>query len=270
MISNNTKVWLLLLLSSLLWLFFGYEFGDRLGLLLGFIAALLFNVFSFYHDETKLLSQLNANPVRGQDAWGLSEKVSRFSQIMNVPLPQIFVIPHPSINSCCITGAFGKKYLGFTSGLLDLLNEEELEAVVANQLCHTRRLDSIRFGVGNAIANSILGLGYFVDSFFPKNVKFFITLLAPVAWFVTRLSYGDKPLFASDLEAAKLLDSRIKLGEVLWRMEGLAQTLPITPPPCTSHLFMVNPTGQSHKRTWFTSHPEIEVRLKRLLGYYPI
>ena len=209
-------------------------------------------------------------PIRGQDAWGLCEKVSRFSQILGSPTPQIFVIPHQSVNSCCITGAFGKKYLGFTSGMLQSLNGEELEVAVANQVCHSRRFDSVRFGVTNTISNSILGAGYFLDAFLPKNVKFFVPFLARIIWFISHLAYNEKPLFDCDLTAAKLINSRLKLGEILWRMEGLAQTKPLDPPPCTSHFFMVSPEGYSKKDLWLSSHPKAEVRLKRLLGYYPV
>ena len=270
MVSNNTKVWLFILLISLLWLFFGYEIGERLGLLFGFLSAILFNFFVFYHDESKVLAQLNAVLFRGQDAWGLNEKVQRLSHQLNIPAPKIYITPHAAINTFCVTGTLGKKSLGFTSGLLQTFNDEELEAVVANQLCHTKRFDSVRFGIGNSISNSILGVGYFLDTLLPKNVKFFIPILTPLAWIFIRLAYGDKPIFENDLTAAKLLDSRLKLGEVLWRLEGIAKTRPLHPPPCTSHLFMVNPEGMSQKNLFLKSHPAVDLRLKRLLGYYPI
>ena len=76
-------------------------------------------------------------------------------------------------------------------------------------------------------------------------------------------------IFENDLQAAELIHDRFRLAEVLWRLEGLAQTQPLHPPPCSSHLFIVNPEGYRQKLL-FKSHPSIEVRLQKLMGYYPI
>ncbi|RZJ24374.1 MAG: heat-shock protein, partial [Flavobacterium sp.] len=80
-----------------------------------------------------------------------------------------------------------------------------------------------------------------------------------------RLSHN----FQNDLQAAELLHDRFRLAEVLWKLEGLAQTQPMKAPPCSSHLFIVNPEGYN-QRLFLKSHPSIQVRLQKLMGYYPI
>lgn len=270
MINNNTKVWIFILTSSLALLVVGYQLGERLGLLIGFFLALLLNFFVFFYGESRVLAKLNAKRVRGQDSWGLIDKVEKISAQLHMPPPAVYITPHASANAFCVGHSWKKGSLGFTAGLLKKFNDEELEAVVAHQICHIRRLDTFAFGVSSTMANSVVGLGQFLDSLLPYKLQFFMPLLSPVGWFIIKCVVVEKSFFENDLMASDLLESRGRLGEVLWRMEGLAQTEPLDIPPCTSHLFMVNPEGFHQKNLFLKSHPGIETRLKKLMGYYPI
>nr|WP_295905950.1 M56 family metallopeptidase [uncultured Bdellovibrio sp.] len=270
MINNNTKVWIFILTSSLALLIAGYQLGERLGLLIGFFLALFLNFFVFFYGESRVLAKLNAKRMKGQDAWGLIDKVQKMSAKLRMPVPAIYITPHSSANAFCVGQSWKRSSLGFTVGLLQKLDDKELEAVVAHQLCHIRRLDTFAFGVTSTIANSVVGLGQFLDNFLPYKLQFFMPLFSPIGWFIIKSVVGEKSFFENDLMASELLENRHQLGEVLWRMEGLAQTQPLEIPPCTSHLFMVNPEGFNQKNLFLKSHPAIEVRLQKLMGYYPI
>ncbi|MEN0057796.1 MAG: M56 family metallopeptidase [Bdellovibrio sp.] len=270
MINNNTKVWIFIVVSSLALLIVGYQLGDRLGLLIGFLLALLLNFFVFFYGESRVLAKLHARRIKGQDAWGLIEKVEKISAQLRMPPPALYVTPHASANAFCVGHSWKRGSLGFTAGLLQKLNDAELEAVVAHQICHIRRLDTFSFGVSSTLANSVVGLGQFLDSLLPYNLQFFMPLLSPVGWLIIKFVVVEKSFFENDLMAAGILESRNRLGEVLWRLEGLAQTQPLEVPPCTSHLFMVNPEGLRQKNLFLKSHPNIEVRLQKLMGYYPV
>ncbi|WP_374029963.1 M56 family metallopeptidase [Bdellovibrio bacteriovorus] len=270
MINNNTKVWIFILVSSLALLVLGYQLGERLGLLIGFLFALFLNFFVFFYGESRVLAKLNAKRVRGQDAWGLIDKVEKMAAQLRMPTPAIYVTPHSSANAFCVGHSWKRGSLGFTAGLLQKLDERELEAVVAHQICHIRRLDTFAFSVSSTLANSVVGLGQFLDSFLPYKLQFFMPLLSPIGWLIIKGVVVEKTFFENDLMASELLENRNRLGEVLWRMEGLAQTHPLEVPPCTSHLFMVNPEGFEQKNLFLKSHPAIEVRLQKLMGYYPI
>ena len=150
------------------------------------------------------------------------------------------------------------------------LEEDELEAVVAHQLCHIRRLDTFGFSVSSTLANSVVGLGQFLDSFLPQKLRFFAPLFSPLGWLIIKLVVGEKSFFENDLLASQLVGDRHRLGEALWRLEGLAQTKPLEIPPCTSHLFMVDPEGIKQRNLFLKSHPPIAIRLQKLMGYYPI
>lgn len=270
MMNNNTKVWIFILSTSLALLIAGYELGERLGLLIGFFAAITINFFVLFYGETRILVKLQAHPLKGQDPWGLVDKVDRLAQQLQIQTPNIYLTPHKSANAFCVGQSWRNGALGFTTGLLQKLNEEELEAVIAHQLCHIRRLDTFAYGVSSTVANSIVGLGQFLDSLLPYKLQFFMPILSPLGWFIIKLVVGEKTIYDNDSMAAKLLNNRSQLGAVLWRLEGLSETLPLEVPPCTSHLFMVNPEGLKQRNMFLKSHPAIEARLKKLMGYYPI
>lgn len=270
MINNNTKVWIFILISSLALLIIGYQVGERLGLLIGFLLAVSMNFFVFFYGESRVLSKLKAKRLKGQDAWGLIAKVEKMSAQVGMPAPAVFVTPHASANAFCVGQSWKRSSLAFTIGLLETLNDAELDAVVAHQICHIRRLDNFAFGVSSVFANSIVGLGQFLDSVLPYKLQFFMPLLSPIGWVIIKSAVREKSYFENDLMASELLENRALLGEVLWRMERLAQTQPLEIPPCTSHLFIVNPEGFKQKNLFLRSHPSIEVRLQKLMGYYPI
>lgn len=270
MTNNSTKVWISVLLSSLAFLIIGYQLGERLGLLIGFLFALVINFFVFYYGDNRILAKLNATRLKGQDAWGLTEKVKHLSKKLGMPAPTIYITPHKSVSAFCVGQTWKAGSLGFTSGLLDKLNDQELESVIAHQLCHIHNLDTFAFGVASTLANSIVGLGQFLDSLLPYKLNFFMPLLSPIGWMIIKTVAVEKKFYENDLMAADLLEDRRNLGETLWRLEGLAQTKPLEIPPCTSHLFIVNPEGFKQKNLFLKSHPSIEVRLQKLMGYYPI
>ncbi|MGZ3772745.1 MAG: M48 family metalloprotease [Pseudobdellovibrionaceae bacterium] len=270
MTNNSTKVWITILTSSLIFLIVGYQLGERLGLLIGFLLAILLNFFVFYYGDNHILAKLNAIKIKGQDAWGITEKVQRLSTKLGMPEPTIYVTPHMSINAFCVGHSWKVGSLGLTTGLLQKLSDEELESVIAHQLCHIYNLNTFAFGLASTLANSIVGFGQFLDSFLPYKLQFFKPLFSPLGWVIIKSVVAEKSFFKNDLMAAELLEDRMRLGEILWRLEGLSQTKPLVIPPCTSHLFMVNPEGFKQKNLFLKSHPAIEIRLQKLMGYYPI
>lgn len=268
--NTSTKVWVFILSSSLAFLVLGYQFGERLGLMIGFFFALLLNFMVFFYGESRVLAKLNAKRLKGQDAWGVLILVERLSAELGVPVPAVYLIPSPAANAFAVGHSWRRGALGFTQGLLQTLEPEELEAAVAHQLCHIRRLDTFAFGVSSTLANSVVGLGQFLDSFLPYRLQFFMPLFSPLGWLIIKTVVGEKSFFENDLMASQLVGDRHKLGEALWRLEGLAQTKPLVIPACTSHLFMVNPEGIRQRNMFLKSHPPIEIRIQKLMGYYPI
>lgn len=275
--NNSTKVWIFVVGASLFFLLLGYNLGSRTGLLLGFLAALVLNILVFFYGENQLLAAMQAEELNGQDPWGLIDRVRTMSRELGIITPHIYLSPQVSVSAFCVGHSWRRSSVCFTRGLLHSLNTEEVDAVIAHQLCHIRRLDTFSFGVSSTLANAVVGLGQVLDSFWPTNFlqqkqrhQIFSSLLSPFGWLIIKLVAGQKAFYENDLMASQLIQDRLRLGQVLWRLEGLSQTQPLQVPPCTSHLFIVNPEGFGQKNFFLKSHPSIESRLKKLLGYYPV
>lgn len=268
--TNSTKVWIFIVSSSLALLVLGYQFGERIGLLIGFSLAIFLNFLVFFYGENRVLTKLKARQLLGQDAWGLLDLTEELSRQLGMPTPTVYIAPQESATAFCVGHSWKKSSLCFTLGLVQKLKADELRTVVAHQLCHIRRLDSFAFGVTSILANAVVGIGKFLDSFLPPQLRVFMTLMSPLGWLIIKSVVGQKSFYENDFMASELLHDRRLLGEVLWRLEGLAQTQPLQIPPCTSHLFIVNPEGFEQKNLFLKSHPRIEIRLQKLLGYYPI
>lgn len=274
---NSTKVWIFILISSLTLLILGYELGERIGLFVGFLCAVSLNFFVFFYGESNILLSLHAKQIKGQDAWGLEEILEKYSAHLGIHPPDLYLVPSETETAFCVNHLWRKGSLAITTGLVKNFSKEDLEAVLAYQLCSLNKLDSFMVGVTSTLANALVGLGLLLDHFWPPNYfllrsqkqKPFLRLLTPVGWGLIKLANGHKRFYENDLQAAELIHDRFRMAEVLWRLEGLAQTQPLRPPPCSSHLFIVNPEGYRQKLL-FKSHPSIEVRLQKLMGYYPI
>lgn len=274
--SNPTKVWLFILFTSIAFIVTGHQLADRLGLFLGLVFSLSMNFFLFFHGENRLLEKLGAQRWQGQDPWGLNGTLSQVCQQLGIKKPMLCVFENKTVTAFSLSLPWGKSSIAFSTGLLKKLSPEEIETVVVHQISHIRRLDSFLFGVSSLLANSIVGIGDFLDRFwipnffFQKKQPVFRAILSPLGWLIIKSVISNKIFYENDLVAAELIKSRRRLAEVLWRLESLAENNPQLVPACTSHLFIVNPEGLLQKNLFLKSHPPTSDRIKRLIGYYPI
>lgn len=265
--NNSTKVWLFILGTSLFLLVLGYQLGGRLGLFIGFLMAIAFNIMIFFFGEDRLLTKMSARPAKGQDAWGLNSKAERFSNLVGIECPRIYIFPSESITCFCTSQRLGRGSIAFSEGLLLRLRDEELEAIVAHQICQINRMDNFAFSASSTIANSLVGFGSLLDRYLP--FRFFETLLSPLGWLIIKPISPANSFYQTDTATIELLDNRFVLGKVLWKLEGYAQSLPLDIPPCTSHLFITHPQSIQQKNIFLKLHPPIEFRLQNLMGYFP-
>jgi heat shock protein HtpX len=220
---------------------------------------------------------LNAKQIQGQDPWDLGEILQKYSDHLGLNPPDLYLIPSEIETAFCVNHLWRKGSIALTSGLVQKFCKEDLEAVIAYQLCNLNKLDSFVIGVTSTLANALMGLGRLLDHFWPPNYFLlknqkqhpFLRICTPLGWSLIKIANGHKRYYEYDLQAAELIHDRFRMAEILWRLEGLAQAQPLRPPPCSSHLFIVNPEGYRQKFL-FKSHPSIEDRLQKLMGYYPI
>ena len=234
--------------------------------------AIGLNTLVFFWGESRILSRFGAKPLQGNDPWGLRSLIEKLSIQLGIYPPALYVMEASTATAFSFGFSLKKPCVCVSTALLEKLSPAELEAVMAQQLCHVSRMDSFLFGVTGVLANSLMNLGEFLDSFWPprfffeKRQKPFLTLLSPLGWLIIRGVVSRSTYYDNDRAAAHLISSRERLGEVLWRLEGLAQTRPLQVPPCTAHFFIVNPEGNRQKNPFFRTHPPLNERLRTLMG----
>lgn len=267
MTSNLTKVWLFILGTAFLILVLGYQLGGRLGLLAAFGVTLALNVLIFFFGDQKIISELKAQQIQGQDPFGTLEIVRAIAQKLKMPTPKVYLFESNLPTSFTVGHSWQRPSLGLSESLLKKLNTQEIECVVAHQLCRIKRWDSFSYSVTSTLANTLLGLGQFIDRFLPFQVL--TVLLTPLSWIVIKMIVRDKNIFINDQEASKVLSDRFLLGRTLWKLQGYAENNPLQISPCLGHLFIVDPQASSQKNFFTSFHPKIQTRLSRLMGYYP-
>jgi heat shock protein HtpX len=141
------SVWLFILSSSLVLLWVGYTFGERSGLFFGLVASVLLNLLIFVFGESNLIEFFEAEPVRGQDPWGLQDSLAQLSEALGIDVPSVYVFEHNSANGFTIGIPWKPSAIGLSSALLGKLNENERRAVLAYLLVQVKQSETFSNGV---------------------------------------------------------------------------------------------------------------------------
>lgn len=255
----------------------GFHFAGRMGLFIGFLFTVSFHCLIFFYGNSQLLSYLDAQLLEGQDPWDLQNLLRRHSMLLQIPKPRLYISDSPGSFAFSLGQSWQRSSVCVSTGLLNHLSPDEVEAVIAHQICHIHRLNTFGFGVAHVVSFSLVGLGRLLDQIFMPVAKIqnqihrpFTNIISPLAWLILKMAVTDKVYFQNDEMAAQLLNDRRYLAEALWKLNGLCTSYPMTLPPCSNHFFMVNPMGLKENNWFLLAHPKVDVRIKKLIGYFPL
>src|SRR5436190_20646946 len=157
--ANGLKTAFLLATLTGLFLFLGDHFGGQNGLTIGLIVSALLNLVSYFFSDKIALSMYRAQPVTREQLPRVYSVVERLTQRANLPMPKIYVIPNESPNAFA-TGRNSKHAsVAVTQGILNLLDDEELEGVLAHELGHVRNRDILISSIAATLAGAITWAG---------------------------------------------------------------------------------------------------------------
>lgn len=267
-------LWLFVVLSSFLILWFGYYFFERLGLFLGLLVSIALNLSFFVFGKSPLVYFFQAQHYKGQDPWGLNSMIADISRQLEMPAPQLFVFESPSANAFTSGIPWQGRLIGLSSSLIKKFSQEEKKAILVYLLVQIRFSENFWVGFSTMVTNTLVGIATTIDKYWPPNFFFekrskpLLSVVAPLGWFIIRWARPPRRYVYVDLLASEILQDRKTLSRVLWRLEGLALTSPLQVPPCSGHLFIVDPDSSSS--FFLKSHPSMKYRLEKLMGYYPI
>jgi heat shock protein HtpX len=275
---NGLKTVLLLGVLSGLLLAGGEMFGGRNGLYIALAIAVALNFFSYFFSDKMALAMYSAQPVTPQENSEVYARVSgivqSLAQRMGLPMPKLWLIQDPSPNAFATGRNPQHASVAFTAGILQLMNDQELEGVVAHELGHVKNRDILTSSVAATIAAAITVLARMAfwfggsrddrDRGSPWGALATL-ILAPIAAMLIQMAISRTREYAADETSAHVTHNPGELISALGKLETYSKRIPMQDVnPATAHLFIIKPfSGQSMMRL-FSTHPATEDRIARL------
>ncbi|BAI81446.1 peptidase, M48 family [Deferribacter desulfuricans SSM1] len=275
---NTIKTALLLGLLTVLFIFIGGLLGGRTGMMIAFIFALGMNFFSYWFSDKIVLSLYRAKQVTESEAPRLYAIVRRLTQKAGLPMPKIYIIQSPTPNAFATGRNPSHAAVAVTTGILELLDEDELEGVIGHELAHIYGRDILISTIAASIAGAVMMLadwarwafifGGFRSDDDDNPVGAFAALIAmiiaPIAALLIQMAVSRSREYLADERGAKLTGKPLALANALRKIAYGVQAAPMDANPATAHMFIMNPLSGRNILNLFSTHPPVEERIKRL------
>ena len=280
---NMLKTTLLLATLTGLLVIVGQMVGGTSGMIIAFIFAVIMNFGTYWYSDKIVLKMYRAQEVTATDYPELYGIVQKLTLRANLPMPKVYIV-NTSMPNAFATGRNPQHAaVAATTGILGLLNAEELEGVLAHELAHVKNRDTLISAVAATIAGVITMLATWAqwaaifggiggrDNQGSGNIIGFIALaiVAPIAATIIQLAISRSREFAADAEGARISQKPWALANALEKLEyGSAHYRErkgdVHASESTAHMFIVNPLKGSSLMNLFRTHPVTEERIKRL------
>jgi heat shock protein HtpX len=276
---NGLKTTLLLGTMSGLLLLLGQAFGGGNGLIIGFGLAVVMNFASYFFSEKIALSMYRAQPVTPEENRNIYDRVFPLTQDlcqkMGLPLPRLWVIPDHSPNAFATGRNPSHSSVAFTVGLLELMNDFEVQGVLAHELGHVKNRDILTSSIAATLGAAITMLARFA-MFIPMGGRsdddegsnpfagIFMMILAPIAAMMIQMAISRTREFAADATAARYCGTPDGLINGLRKLESYSHKIPMDASPATAHMFIIKPFNGSVFMKMFSTHPPTEERIAAL------
>ncbi len=268
------KTYALMTGLTLLFIWFGGMIAGQTGMIIAFIAAAGMNFYAYYYSDQAVLKHYHAHPVDRAHASGLYEIVEKLTQRAGLPMPALYIIPEQQPNAFATGRNYEHAAVAVTEGLLNLMTDEEIEAVIAHELSHIKHYDMLIGTVTATIAGAIAMLaqfGMFFGGGDRDRPNIFVTLalmfIMPLAATIIQMTVSRNREFMADEGAARMTGHPEWLQSALAKLDAYARnTVMHDADPQTAHMFIINPfTGKDVSlKQLFSTHPSTEARIERL------
>src|SRR5579871_968049 len=277
---NTFKTAFLLTLMTLLLLFIGRAFGGQNGMIIALIFAAVMNFVSYFYSDKIALAMYRAQPVTREQLPKAYAAVERLTQKIGLPMPKIYVIPTESPNAFATGRNPSHASVAVTQGILNLLNDEELEGVLAHELGHVNNRDILISSVAATVAGAITmlasmgrwamifgGMGGDREDRRGGGIGALLMLiLAPIAATLIQLAVSRSREYQADESGAHYTGNPYALASALAKLDAYSRRVPMAATPSTAHLFIIQPLLGMSFGNLFSTHPPIANRIERLTG----
>ena len=273
---NNFKTAMLLAMMMALFMAAGSAIGGQRGMIIAFFLGGFMNIFAYFFSDKLALGSMRAQQVDDQTAPELVGLVRELSQKAGLPMPRVYICPQSSPNAFA-TGRNPKNAaVAVTSGILELLDYNEMSGVIAHELAHIKHRDILISSIAATIAGAISGLGYLLW-FVPIGgsdrqggnpfVALAMVILAPIAAGLIQMAISRRREYNADNYGAELSGDPMYLATALEKLHHYGRSRPMrVAMDSQKSMFIVAPFSGKGGVDWFNTHPNLKSRLMALIG----
>jgi heat shock protein HtpX len=277
--SNVFKTGLLLAVLTAMLVLIGGAIGGQQGMVIAFVIALAMNFFSYWFSDKIVLAAYRAKPIDEAEAPRLYAIVHRLATRAGIPMPRVYLVPSETPNAFATGRNPQHAVVAVTEGIMRILDEEELEGVLAHELSHVKNRDVLISTIAATLAGAITYLAHMAQwaAMFGGRSRddeeggsnpiamILLAILAPIAAMLVQMAVSRSREFQADATGARVSGKPWGLAKALEKLQMANEAVPMADAtPATAHLFIVNPlSGQTLMRL-FSTHPPLEERIARL------
>ena len=273
---NTLKTTFLMALLTVILVLIGGAIGGRGGMTTAFLLAGGMNFFSYWFSDKIVLRMYGAQPVEERDNPRFYGIIRRLAERAGVPMPKVYIIQDDSPNAFATGRNPGHAAVAATTGIMRLLNDEELAGVMAHELGHVKNRDILISTLAATFAGAITFLAHMAQwgAMFGGGRgdddeggifgMIFMAILAPIAAMLVQMAISRSREFGADAAGAHISGNPLSLARALQKLELGSQQIPMNANAATAHMFIVNPLTGGGLMSLFSTHPPISERVHRL------
>lgn len=275
---NTLKTGILLTFLTLLLVFIGRLIGGPVGMVTAFIIALIMNGISYWFSDRIVLAMYHAKEALPDDFPQLYQLVGRLAEKADLPLPKVYIIPSQTPNAFATGRNPQHAAVAVTKGILNILDHDELEGVLAHELSHVRNRDILIGSIAATIAGAIFmlsSIARFAVLFTGRSGSrdkgggivglLVVAIVAPIAAMLIQMAISRSREYKADSSGGTLSGQPLALASALRKLHSMNKKIPLKAAnPSTAHMFIVSPLSGGGMANLFSTHPRVENRIEAL------
>jgi heat shock protein HtpX len=276
--SNMVKTTVFLALLTGLFIAVGGLLGGRSGMMMAFVFALIMNFVSYWFSDKIVLKMYGAQPIGESEAPVVHRIVRNLATRAGIPMPKLYLIPSESPNAFATGRNPQHAAVAVTHGIMRIMDERELEGVLAHELSHVLNRDILISTIAATVAGAISMLANMAqwglmfggsrhddEGRGTNPIALLLTvILAPLAAMLIQMAVSRSREYQADASGAQLTRNPNGLASALTKLGQATRIAPMDANPATAHLFIVNPLSGRAMMNLFATHPPLEERIARL------
>lgn len=275
---NTIKTYLLMAGLMFLFMWLGYLFGGTGGMAVAFVFAAIMNFVTYWYSDKIVLRMYSAKEVTEADHPRLIRIVKRVTMQAMMPVPKVYIVPSRAPNAFATGRDADHAAVAATEGIIELLNDDELEGVIGHEIAHIRNKDMLIGTVAATFAGAIGlmatiarfsaifgGMGGRDDN---KNGGVIglvvMAIVAPLVAVLIQTAISRQREFGADAEGGRITNKYLGLASALEKLERSPVKMNLDDRPATANLMIVNPLSGRGFTNLFSTHPPVAERVARL------